>query len=687
MSFSKRIALIGGVMVFFISVVMGITALVLASNIVEGTAETSLKNQAIVGSELVEITLQSQVNVLAELANRARVKSMDWQEQHDALLPDIERAGFLELGIVSPSGAVHYIKDGSTSNLGDRDYVKKAMAGKTAVSDVLISRLINKPVVMFAAPITQGDKVVGAPIGRKDASTMSQITQPVKMGETGYCYIINQAGTVMAHKNNELVMNQFTPIEAAKTDPTIKSLAASIETALREKTGINRYTYNGNTMLVAYTPMPSYNWLLMVTITDYELMAGIRRLRLVIIVLTICFAAGGLLAFVFIGRSVTRPIVNMIPVLKKVSGGDLTEKLVVRSKDEIGTMSNHFNDSIGSLSHMVASTQEASRRLEAMAAKLSSTMQSTTKAINRITSNINEVKKKTISQAAAVTETSATIEEIKSHTERLNDSIENQSTAVVESSSAIEEMVANIKSVADILTKNAASMKELLDASESGKDGIQQVVGIMETLEKDSDGLIEASAMIQNIAQQTNLLAMNAAIEAAHAGEAGRGFAVVADEIRKLAENSSTQGKSISSVLTGLKNQINTANSLSSDNQARFSRILEVLYQVQNQESVIKGAMDEQTAGSTQILQAMREINGITSKVKDGSREMMDASGTIVKEMNRLAGDTEEMNAEVDAIAGSTGEIGDAVKALNEITFSTQESVSSLSAEVAKFRI
>lgn len=197
-------------------------------------------------------------------------------------------------------------------------------------------------------------------------------------------------------------------------------------------------------------------------------------------------------------------------------------------------------------------------------------------------------------------------------------------------------MVSNIKSITMALERNGDSVRALEGAADSGMSGIGDITNLVREISNQSESLVEASSIIQQIASQTNLLAMNAAIEAAHAGEYGRGFAVVADEIRKLAENSGKQASTISKALKHVKSLIDKTSTSTKTASGGFGEVVSLTGQVRDQERDIRRAVEEQSAGGTQVLRALTEMNEITTKVRDDSVRLLADSKEIVSDLERL---------------------------------------------------
>ncbi|MDR1399913.1 MAG: methyl-accepting chemotaxis protein [Treponema sp.] len=687
MKLANKLPLLITVLVFVITVCISFISYSIANNAIRSTAYDSMINDAKTAAIMVKMSITAELNILQSLADRARVRSLDWSSQQSSLLFEVDNRDFLDMAIVDMDGMAHYIKEFTSSNLGDRDYIQSAFAGRQAVSDVLISRVIGKPVVMLATPITTSDTdrtVKQVLIARQAGSIFNDLFNNI--GRTGYIHMVNEQGTFISHENIDFVFNQFNPIEAAKTDSSVASLGRFISQVLTEKQTVGEYTFEGKHLNAVAASVPDMGWSVIIAIESSVLMEHLNTLVFFTIIFVVGFLAIGLVVAIIIGGSVVKPLKKIQPILADISDGDLTKRLDVSSKDEIGDMVEKFNASINALAGLLSKTGETASRIQEIADELAKSMESVAGSVQHISGNIVEIKETTVDQTESVTETHAMITQIKSNTEHLNTAIEQQSQSMGLSSTATEEMAMNIKSVVEILQKNTASMDDLLVASESGRETIQKMSDIMKALEQGSDGIIEASAMIERMASQTNLLAMNAAIEAAHAGDVGRGFAVVADEIRKLAENSANQSKSIKSVLTTLKNQISIASGLSNDSQERFSLIVSLIDTVRTKESAIKNAMSEQTVGCKQILDVIRDINVITTKVKDSSNEMMNASAKILSNMNRVSMGASTMNTKIDKVESSARDVSANITMLNTIIQETRESVDKLLGDISQFK-
>lgn len=396
-----------------------------------------------------------------------------------------------------------------------------------------------------------------------------------------------------------------------------------------------------------------------------------------------------IISSVLISRSITKPLVQTITILKDISEGegDLTRKIEVKSHDEVSDMATYFNLTFDKIRNLVALVRSQSNSLLILGENLSSNMTETATAINEITANIQSIKNQTLSQSASVTETSATMEQISKGIDKLNQLILDQSANVTESSSAIEEMMANIGSVTTTLVKNSENIKQLTFSSEAGRKVLDIITLAIKDVAKESDGLMEIGQIIQNIASQTNLLSMNAAIEAAHAGDSGRGFAVVAYEIRKLAESSSTQTKTIGTVLKRIKDSIAKIIIYSEDVATNFNTIENEVKIVTEQEDGIRRAMEEQNEGSKQVLEAISILNDITQKVQTSSIEMLTGSKQVSKEAVNMNMITQEITGGMNEMASGAEQMTVAVNAVNELSLENKVSIDSLINEVNKFKI
>ncbi|MBP5252026.1 MAG: HAMP domain-containing protein [Treponema sp.] len=412
----------------------------------------------------------------------------------------------------------------------------------------------------------------------------------------------------------------------------------------------------------------------------------------IIRVVIIALAIGLILALVvsyLLAHGIVKPLKDIIAILKNIADGDgdLTVRLPVLAKNELGQLSRFFNQTIEKIANSLKSIITESTHMGEVGDKLSFNMSESASEINQISANVSNIKNQVELQSDSVDQTNSSVSIIAGNIEKLNQNIGIQSQNVAQSSAAVEEMVANIKSVTDILEQNQQNVIKLSESAEMGRTVVAKTVEITTQVAEDSEGLLETSSIIQSIASQTNLLAMNAAIEAAHAGEAGRGFAVVADEIRKLAEDSNRQGKKITVVLKKLREMIMGMTQNGSELQKQFQAIFEHTTTVSDQERVIKNAMDEQANGSKQVIDAMNEINSITAEVRSSAEEMKNGSKGVLDQMDKLAKVTVQINSAMKEISNGISAMDDTMQEVNGIGHENARSIQNVISEINKFKV
>lgn len=387
-------------------------------------------------------------------------------------------------------------------------------------------------------------------------------------------------------------------------------------------------------------------------------------------------------------NGIISPVISLSNFLKTLSNGDFREEIKIKkSRDEIGLLVNSLNHTVTNLKNLIFKIIKISEKLRDSNKFLIQKMDDSKKSTNDITNTLKNTMKSIENQNEIIKQTYSNTNKFIQKIIKLNNVIQNQSANITESSAAIEQMVQNINSVFENIDQTVNVVENLKNNSVEGKEKLSNVDKLINEIFRSSESLIEANKVISTIASKTNLLAMNAAIEAAHAGDSGRGFSVVADEIRKLSETSSNQTKDIDKNLKEIKNLINIVVDSSKVSIKAFDEIYNMIDAVLNSITNIKLAMKEQSEGSKQILDALKNMMEMTKKVEIESNGMVNESEETGKILNKLIETNKKTNDEIEKINREVDFINSIILDIKKFGDKNTLQIEDLIQNVNKFKI
>lgn len=622
------------------------------------------------------------------------VRSGDWDRlrswlssENRALVaahPDIE-----VMALCDETGTT-LLPDGRVVDLSSTDTVFARFNNLTfLVGKPQRSQATGKPSLALYFPFRAATGKAMAILIGVDLDHLLDISQ--SYSENGsYAIVYSSDGQILGHPDGALILDQDArSIAKSVGDADLINLT---EKMLSGASGYGEYTYDGSRKLMAYTTIASLGWRLAITsrlqqilqIVDAEASGLIQaQLWATLIVFVLAFPA-----LFWVTRSVPLFRRELDLVFScETSAGDLTRRMSVVSHDELGQAARGFNAFLDGLQRILKETESEVDLLESRGASLAANVEETSASIVQINASLDAVHQRMDQHLDGVGGVDRAVQTIGVSIEAAVVELGRQNASVEEASNALGELSTHQELVLEETRQLGTLLIDTTRVSDEGQRTLARMLQSTRVLSQRSEALSETNDIIENIASQTNLLAMNAAIEAAHAGNSGRGFAVVASEIRKLAEMTSRQSHQVSEGLKAMSEGITTLVADSVATEEALRGVVQHLSQVQIKEAAVQESLGVQRQRSDDLLERLSLIRDSSGQVQKASENIQVQSLQIQVQMAGLQGVVENLDQNMTEIAAGTSEIGSAMIEVERLTMENRAGIQRVTDSLAQVRL
>lgn len=610
-------------------------------------------------SQLISERINTEMKKLEIIATKTRIidPNMPMEDKLNALKEDYTKQNYLSMLIADQYGNCANL-NGKKYSISDREYFKSSLAGKTVISDLLIDKSSGTSCVVYSTPIRYNGEIIGILAAAHDAKDFSHIVSDIKIEKTGYSYMVNRKGEIVAHKDIHKVLEKFNILEESKKNTHLKNADLVINEMLSGKKATGTYSYKGIDQIVSYAPIKYTNWSICVTAPTNEILSELDTMKSSNFITSITLLAIAIIIIHFIASSLSKPIILATNHANRMADGDFTidfPRKFLTQKGEISHLATSFDKMTNNFISLIGGIIESSQQVAASSEELTATAQQTATTSEEVANVIGEIAKGAIEQAKDT-------EEGCEKSYELGDLID-------KNQSHIEELNANSDRLVKSIDEGFLIINELIENTNNSKVAITNIFDMIVKTNQSSAKIGSASNVIASIAEQTNLLALNAAIEAARAGEHGRGFAVVAEEIRKLAEQSTMSTKEIDATVSELIKNSNhamyTIDDVSQIVEKQIESVKETELKYQDIHINIKTAE-----------QSIENLNISGKEMEQKKTDILHILQNISAIAQENAAGTEEASASAEEQSASMEEISIACQSLSHLAEELQTSIS-----------
>lgn len=604
----------------------------------ETLSETANVAQSLVATSLEEVTAAAkETGVIESLSN----PDVSIAQKTSIVNNRVQQYEFLMGNIVDVKG------EGILSevNISDRDYFQKAVKGEVAISNVLLSKSLNKYVVAIAAPLWSGgqynSKIVGVVYYLVDANKLSEIVKEIQVGERGTAYLLDKDNYTIAHPTINVEERDNTK-EALQSNPKLKDLAEIEAKMTSGESGVGIYDFNGANKILAYVPVENdLGWSLAVSADLQDFTQSTKNAIFITLILMIFVVFIGVFISFKLANSIAKPVKEIETVAKELAKGNLDVEIQHESKDELGSLAESMRDTVTSLKRYISDISYVTKEMAsgnfsmALPNDFTGDFKQIETSISQMVYQISDILMQ-INNAA---------DQVSSGSEQVSSGAQALAQGATEQASSIEEISATINDISQQIKRNAENTqlarKQSMAAGNEVKtsnDQMQEMIVAMNNINAKSGEISKIIKTIEDIAFQTNILALNAAVEAARAGNAGKGFAVVADEVRSLAQKSAEAAKQTTTLIEetvlaveqGSKIADGTARSML-DVVEGSEKVLDLINEIAQASNEQANAVSQVTTGIDQI-SAVVQTNSATAEESAAASEELSGQAQLLKE-------------------------------------------------------